>query len=175
MSKRIITLGTWDDKPIEWYVVKEEKYRKLLFSRLALFSLCLSWNGKSGTWCDSSLRSFLNGEFYNKAFTKAEKKIIINSFLEDPESTKDDVFLLSYDEANNILTTDERKCGNGSWCNYHNCQNDCYKYSDKHGTCTYLRTPSDSNRMKTLHPNGSSYESKNGWLSIRPAMWIREK
>ncbi len=174
MNRPIITLGTWDGKPIEWYVLKEEGSGKLVFSRLALFSLYLSWNGTSGTWRDSSLRSYLNGEFYKKAFTEDEKKKIINSFLKDPESTKDNVFLLSKDEADKLMNQDERKCGNGSCCNGHNCEKDCYKYSDRHGTCVYLRTACDSHNMRGIAPSGS-FDYYGGWRSIRPAMWIREK
>ena len=105
---------------------------------------------------------------------KTKKKKIINCFLKEPESTKDDVFLLSYEEANTLMTQDERKCGNGSRCNGHNCERDCYKYSDRHGTCVYLRTPHDSSHMKSIHPDGS-FSHYDGSRSIRPAMWIREK
>ena len=174
MNRPIIKLGTWDGKPIEWYVLKEENFGKLLFSRLALFSLNLGWNGTFGTWRDSSLRFYLNRGFYNKAFTENEKKIIINSFLKDPEGTKDNVFLLSYEEANTLMTQAERKCGNGTNCNGHSCSSNCYQYSGVHGTCVYLRTPHNTYSMQSIQPDGSiGYD--NDWKSIRPAMWIREK
>ena len=169
MSKRIITLGTWAGKPIEWIVLKKEDFGILIFSKLALFSLNPNVNGKSGTWSDSGLRHYLNGEFYDKAFTENEKKKIINCFLKDPESTKDDVFLLSYDEANTLMTQDERRCGDGSWCNGHNCERDCYKFSDRHGTCVYLRTPENSYSMKTIHPNGG-YEYTSDWRRDRKSV-----
>ncbi len=174
MSKRIITLGTWDGKPIEWIVLKEESFGTLVFSKLALFSLDLSWNGTSGTWQYSSLREYLNGEFYNKAFSADEKKKIINCFLKSPESTKDNVFLLSKEEAETLMTQDERKCGNGTWCNGHNCT-DCYKYSHNHGTCVYLRTPQNSHYMYAIHPSGSINQDYGGCISIRPAIYIREE
>lgn len=175
MSKRIITLGTWDGKPIEWIVLKEESFGTLVFSRLALFSYNLGWNGQAGTWKDCNIRSYLNGEFYQKAFTDDEKKKILNSFLEDPEGTKDDVFLLSYCEADTLMTQDERKCGDGTNCNSHNCERDCYKFSDRHGTCVFLRTPQNSSYMWVIHPSGELIKNHAGWRSIRPAMWIREK
>ena len=100
MSKRVITLGTWEGKPIEWIVLKEEKGLTLVFCKGAVNRMDCSWNGTSGTWRDLNIRKWLNNEFYNNAFTDEEKKKIVNSFLKDPESTKDDVFLLSYDEPN---------------------------------------------------------------------------
>ena len=174
-NKPTIQFGTWEGKPIEWIVLKRESFGILIFSKLALFSLNPNNNGKAGTWTDSGLRHYLNGEFYDKAFTENEKKKIINCFLKEPESTKDDVFLLSYEEANTLMTQDERKCGNGSWCNGHSCQNDCYKFSDRHGTCVYLRTPQNSSYMWVIHPSGTLEKNHDGWRSIRPAMWIREK
>ena len=174
MSKRIITLGTWNGKPIEWIVLKKESFGTLVFSKLALFSLYPSWKGTAGTWQYSSLREYLNGGFYNKAFSADEKKKIVNCFLKNPESTKDDVFLLSKEEAETLMTQDERTCGNGSFCNGHGCA-DCYKYSDIHSTCTYLRTIRSSSSMYRIHPNGTLDTISPNVLSIRPAIYIREE
>ena len=174
MSKRIITFGTWDGKPIEWIVLKEELFATLVIGRLTLFSLELSWNGQTGTWKDSSLRKYLNGDFYNKAFTSDEKKKILNIFLEDPEGTKDDIFLLSYEEANTLMTQSERRFGDGN-CSFP-CKN-CYKNINKKGTCWYLRTPYNSSNLREVNSQGTidNNYSHDGGLSIRPAMWIREK
>jgi len=174
MSKRIVTLGTWEDKPIEWIVLKEDNFGTLIFSRLALFSFDFTDNMAS-TWRDSKVRSYLNKEFYNTAFTEDEKKKIINTFLEEPELTRDNVFLLSKDESENLMTIDERKCGDGTSCNNHTC-NDCYKFSDIHGTCVCLRTQYNSICIYSIYPDGElDFYFGIGSTSIRPAMWIREK
>ena len=153
MSKRVITLGTWEGKPIEWIVLKEEKGLTLVFCKGAVNRMDCSWNGTSGTWRDLNIRKWLNNEFYNNAFTDEEKKKIVNSFLKDPESTKDDVFLLSYDEANNLMTLDERK--QSYW---------------------YLRTPYNSNLsfMKRVREYGD-FDISYSRNYIRPAMYIKEK
>ena len=174
MSKRIITLGKWENKPIEWIVLKEENNNALVISRLALFSLDCRNNGSTVMdWEYSVLREYLNGEFYNKAFSSTEKLKIVNAKLEDVNNAKDNVFLLSKQEAETLMTKDERKCGNGSSCNNHNC-NDCYKYSHIHGTCCYLRTRRDNNYYYRILPDGNI-----GWdygvRSIRPSVWIKEK
>ena len=115
MSKRIITLGTWDGKPIEWIVLKEESFGSLVISKLPLFSMKLSWEG---TWASCNFRKELNGNFFTKAFTNDEKKKIVCSLL-TPESTKDNVFLLSDSEANTLMSQSERKYSTG------NCKMTC--------------------------------------------------
>jgi hypothetical protein len=52
----------------------------------------------------------LNGDFYNKAFSGKEKKLINSSNLSDVGTT-DNVFLLSKEEAGNYFVNDEaRRC-----------------------------------------------------------------
>lgn len=172
MSRRMITMGTWEDKPIEWIVLKEDECKSLVISRYAIMSLYLSWNGRANTWIDCSLREYLNKEFWENAFTEKEKKRIVNSFLKEPDETKDNVFLLSEAEIKELLpTNDDRKLGNGIGCNGHNCDT-CYKYSNMHGTCYYLRTVYDNNSMKAILSNGSFTDDYFDDCSIRPSMWI---
>ncbi len=71
MSKRIITLGTWDGKPIEWIVMKEESFGTLVLCMDAICYMNLSWNG---TWASCNFRTELNGHFFSAAFTEDERK-----------------------------------------------------------------------------------------------------
>lgn len=171
MSKRIITMGIWEDKPIEWIVLKEDECKSLVISRYAIMSLNLFWHGRVNTWIDSSLRAYLNEEFWKRAFTEKEKRQIVNSFLKEPDETKDNIFLLSEAEIVELLpTADDRKLGNGTSCNGHNCKN-CYQYSNVHGTCYFLRTHHTSDYMRIICANGS-LNSDTGTNSIRPSMWV---
>ncbi len=172
MSKRMITLGKWENKPIEWIVLKEENNNALVISRLALFSMDCRNNGNTTMdWEYSVLREYLNGEFYNKAFSSTEKLKIVNAKLEDVNNAKDNVFLLSKQEAETLMTQDERKCGNG------NCPGDCktcYQHSNSYGTCCYLRTRRDNNYYYRIYIDGSITYAYNV-RSIRPSVWIKEK
>ena len=172
MSKRIITLGKWENKPIDWIVLKEENNNALVISRLPLFAMDCRNNGTTMDWEYSVLRSYLNGEFYNKAFSSTEKLKIVNAKLEDVNNAKDNVFLLSKQEAETLMTRDERKCGNGTGCNGHNC-NTCYQYSHIHGTCWWLRTRNSSSYYYISCDGGMSYTYCT--YSIRPSVWIKEK
>lgn len=86
--------------PIEWRVVKREESRALVVAESALEYLPFDTYGNSA-WENSSLRSWLNGEFYQSAFTDEEKALIVSAGNADSE---DKVFLLSCDEAATMFT-----------------------------------------------------------------------
>lgn len=171
MSKREITLGTWEGKPIKWMVLKEEKFGTLVISKHPLFSLNLEFYSDN-LWKNSNLHKYLNNDFWNKAFTDDEKKKIVNVYLADPDGTKESVFLLNISEAETLMTQGERMFGNGTNCNGHSCDS-CYQYSDKHGTCCFLRTVT-GNYMAVMGPPGDIRREHGNYRSVRPAMYVRE-
>jgi hypothetical protein len=72
------------------------------------------------TWETATIRVWLNGEFYNTAFSAEEKKAIIETDVITPQNpeysgatlskaTKDKVFLLSYQEAKQYFPTDDAR------------------------------------------------------------------
>lgn len=113
MSKEIITLGTWSNVPMKWLVLWEDAFKMLLISESSVGSICYSINNNSN-WAVSNMRYFLNGEFWNKCFTKEEKKRILNVKLPDVGNTKDNVFLISKSEADSLSLDDTKK--RGYWC-----------------------------------------------------------
>ena len=117
-----VTYGTYpqtaagnDSTPIEWLVLEYDakNNRALLISRYGLD--CQKYNRSKAdvTWEDCSLRTWLNGTFLNKAFSKAEQGAILTTNVDNSKSqcfnewstsggnnTQDKIFLLSYAEAN---------------------------------------------------------------------------
>lgn len=73
-----IVFGEFEGFPIVWKVVSKEKNRLSLFCER---SLCCKPYDKFGSedYVNSSLRKWLNTEFYNNAFSKTEKTIIKKS------------------------------------------------------------------------------------------------
>ena len=77
------------------------------------------------TWNKCSLRSWLNGEYYEETFSKDEHKAIIETPLENsnnPQSgtpggnqTKDRIFLLSIDEAKEYFIDDSDRTTDSWW------------------------------------------------------------
>ena len=160
MSKRIIKLGTWDGKPIEWIVLKEENRCLLLLSKKILFTS--KYDDNSNNWCQSYICKYLNNEFYDVAFSTPEKKRIINAKLEDVQNVKNDVFLLSIEETNNYLTTEEQRDFTTEIIDYWR-----------------LRSSGSDSRRTWCVPKNSDVHDRNpidyNNSGIRPAMWIRKK
>lgn len=154
MSKRVVTLGKWEDKPIEWIVIKEENFAILVISKNILFNMCFNINRGNDRWIESPIRNELNNVFFKNVFTENERKKIINSYNADPNSTKDNVFCLSELEANNYMTVDERHSTNIWW----------------------LRSPYSGCEARNVDASGNitnrGYVDSN--YGIRPAMWIKE-
>ena len=177
MSRRSITLGTWEGKPIEWLVLKEEGLATLVISRYPLLSHKFNENTSDGNrWDSSSLRKYLNNEFYKQAFNEEEKKRIVNAYLSSPNGTKDDVFVLSKEEADALMKVEEFKYSD-TWCDVGGCVN-CYKVLEHHkSTCCWLRTGYSSTNAWRMGPNNDYYSgcSVTHDYSVRPSVWIKEQ
>lgn len=122
-----VTLGTYpqtesgnDSTPIEWLVLESDGKTALLISRYALDCQPYSTECISITWEKCTLRSWLNNEFYNRAFSAKEKeRILVSDVSADKNpaydrrnpgnATKDSIFLLSVAEANKYFASDEAR------------------------------------------------------------------
>lgn len=79
-----VTMGKYEDEDIEWevmhrnFVIGEDKVIVELQSTCAIECLPFNEDGES-SWEDCSLREWLNNDFFEEAFTKSEKKNIIDT------------------------------------------------------------------------------------------------
>ncbi|MGN0669855.1 MAG: TIR domain-containing protein [Oscillospiraceae bacterium] len=80
---------------VSWKVLKTSGNMALVVSENALDYLPFDVNGGS-SWAGSSLRAWLNGDFYNSVFSNAEKSLIVSA---NNGGVTDKIFLLSYNEA----------------------------------------------------------------------------
>lgn len=82
----VVSFGEYQGQPIEWIVVERDGEEAVLLSKDVLFEQ--SYNAEEGgtTWEESSLRSYLNQDFYEEAFIKSEQKIIVPSQLVNLDS-----------------------------------------------------------------------------------------
>lgn len=119
MSKRIVTLGIWDGKPIQWIVLKESKLGSVVISKDGLFEM--PFDSQNRDWSDSDIRAYLNREFFQQAFRAEEQKRIINTII---DGKKTDIFLLSKEEAENWMTSNERNCSR-NWSLRSRYNSDC--------------------------------------------------
>lgn len=101
---------------VEWLVLDVTDGKALLLSRYGLEAMPYNETEEAMTWENCSLRKWLNGEFYETAFSEEEKTEIVLTKLENKDNeeygieggndTEDKVFLLSVDEAKKYFAAD---------------------------------------------------------------------
>ena len=193
-----VTMGAYFDESddemvaLKWNVIKVEKDRALVITEKAIDQLPFEKTAyKAGTvinWESSSLREYLNGEFYDIAFTSKEKAKILNGDAEDAiaivtksnirtdlgacEDTYDKVFLLSADEAESIFADNKAR------------QSKTTVYTIDSGArveggnvAWWLRTMGETyDRAAVVSHDGSvnytGYNVNFGSAAVRPCMWI---
>ena len=105
----IIKLGRFAGKEIEWQVLDNQPDKLLVISRYGLINRPFNDELKEVSWVSSSMRKWLNKEFFQSAFSQEEQKRVIehSSLSDDIEehgiarekfNIKDRVSLLSVDE-----------------------------------------------------------------------------
>ena len=104
--------GNSDGKPekIEWQICgyDEKENRVLLISRYFVGNMKYLNYGDDNRWESSDIRRWLNTVFYKAAFSDDEAARVKITEINDPEiKTKDKVFLLSKEEAEEYLKYDE--------------------------------------------------------------------
>lgn len=186
-----------DATPIEWLVLARDGNKALLISRYGLDAQRYNKDTTSVTWETCTLRTWLNGTFYNKAFSSAEQAAILTTNVDNSKNqcysgwstngwknTQDKVFLLSYAEANKYFGV-----------TYYNSSNTKSRvaptaYAIAHGAWTsssdktadsvnagwwWLRSPgSDQRSAAYVFADGSLYDLSVGSdsASVRPALWV---
>lgn len=91
-------------EPIHWIVMATNKDSVLLLSKYILEKMEF---GRTHYWEESSLREWLNNDFYKNAFSKSERKSIQRMITS--EKTNDNVFCLSAEEARGLFPNDESR------------------------------------------------------------------
>jgi hypothetical protein len=153
-----------------WRVLSVEGDRALIITEDVVEERAYNTDWEGITWAKCTLRSYLNGEFYNR-FSTDEKAKILKTTNQNPDNpkygtaggadTKDYVFLLSIDQAKKYFKSDGERMANygGSAARW------------------WLRSPGDDrNCAACVDINGSVrvlgdivYDHLRG---VRPALWL---
>ncbi len=114
--------------PIEWSVLEVMGGKALLLSNKLLDSKPYDTDWGDGTWATSTLRTWLNTDFIDAAFSAMEVEAISTTTVTTPASpiygtpggdaTRDKVFLLSIQEAKSYFFTDESRIATGVFSRY---------------------------------------------------------
>ena len=208
----IVTFGHYEQdndkangpEPIEWVVLDYDQpnNRVLLLSRYGLDSISYHNNKWKivGTWANCSLRAWLNGSFINNAFSVEEQTAILTTTLDNSKtydlvynkrsisaeesSTKDQVFLLDFEEAEKYLNVTNSFNKNSNETSIVNATEYAFsKLAEK--VYSIYRSPTDRTAEWWLRSHDGAYAHivhEKGTLStaseaedaicVRPAFWL---
>ncbi|MBR3179419.1 MAG: TIR domain-containing protein [Clostridia bacterium] len=169
---------------IEWLVLAKEGNKVLVISKYALDCQQYHTSDTSVTWETCSLRKWLNGTFLNTAFSERERAMIPSVTVSPDKSsayftsssgnsTTDQVFLLSYKEAETYFSSDSaRLCSGTAYCLAQGA------YDSKGKCCWWLRSRGNSSNRAAYVSDlvgsvaGGGSEVNTKWFAVRPALWI---
>ena len=191
----IVTFGTFEQddnskdgaEKIEWRVIAEEKGKLLLLSEYGLWTRKYNEKYEDTTWNNSTIRSWLNGSFYQSAFTAKEKSKIQTTTVKADDNpkyktkggkdTQDKVFILSVSEAEKYMDSKSRGCKATAYA-LKNGVTVVESTQSSGGNCFWwLRTPGQ-NLVRATRISASGDISFDGGAireagtAIRPAIWI---
>ena len=91
-----IMYGSYQGEAIEWRVLDKKGDEVLLLSEYGLDAQPFDTSGKERVlWKDSTIRKWLNNDFYNSAFSEKEKQYIVLSSSEGFEEYNEPAYLTS--------------------------------------------------------------------------------
>lgn len=178
-----VTFGSYQGEDIEWIVLDEQDGKQLLISKNCI--ACRSYHDEYAyiTWDRCELRDWLNGEFFESAFTSAEQERISTTNLRTKYNkvyyvsagmdTRDRVFILSAEEASSYFEEGERWASPGKVARAEAAANDAPAYE-----WYWLRTPGqNAHYVASVNADGGiawgGYNNAQ-YGYVRPAIWIEK-
>lgn len=177
--------GTYKGAPIHWRVLKQDDNALLMITDQIIETLPYNSDEKrETTWERSTLRKWLNGEFYRTAFTAEEKADIIACDVQaegnplystDPgRTTNDSVFILSIAQVEQLFKNSDQRSATGT---PHAVENGLFE-DNRHQSWWWLRSPGKHGlATASVHSNGTVlthgipvFYSSGG---VRPCIWLR--
>lgn len=168
-------------EPIEWKVLDKKGNYAMLFAVYALDAKAYQNNGGNSqvTWSSCTLRTWLNGTFYNNAFSASEKAAIRTTTVSTPytqgydtypgPSTQDKVYLLSYEEVQKYNVTLKR------YPTQYALDQKVFR-SPENGYTTYwwLRSPHAPGKVAVINSAGQLFGSKTYDTDggVCPVIWV---
>ena len=183
-------------EPLCWMVLEVLEDRALLLCRDVLAAMPFHDTYEEITWEDCSLRAFLNGPFADGTFTEQERARILTVSNQNPSNpgmeshgcgvTRDQVFLLSLEEASASMRTEEAHYVIGAadatrYAQILHLETDGERDENPGKACWWTRTSGSDqyaaafvDRDGRLYPAGAQVTHET-YCGIRPAVWVSMK
>ena len=156
-----------EPEPVQWKVLGKENGKVLLLAENGLEALPFNKERKTVSWKESSIRQWLNEDFYDSAFSEAEKNSILGN--------EDKVFLLSTDEVEKYLSSlENRLCKPTALARKHGA------YTNGEGcSAWWLRSSSGKYAQMDYLSSAGNFGSRTHYvdeniLAVRPAIWVED-
>lgn len=180
-------------EPIEWIILEIQDEKAFLVSKYALDCLPFHEKAEDLTWENSSIRSWLNEEFYASAFVESEKLAIVQTAISnaseegftdynpvdlsrtDLSRTNDRLFLLSYREVMHYFPgQNDRKIIGSEYARSRGARFAGIISIGIGETDWWLRSPGKASRDAAFVNVYGSIDTKkvSTKQGIRPAVWV---
>ncbi|MDR1960658.1 MAG: DUF6273 domain-containing protein [Gracilibacteraceae bacterium] len=168
-----VLYGSFEGNPLEWIVLSIDGRRALMITRDCITKRNYNDEYTEITWENCSLRRWLNSDFYDDAFTEAQKARIMETEIvnadnkecgtEGGNNTVDKVFLLSVEESERYFQTKEERMA------YYDRQGDLSGWAFV--AVWWLRSPGayGDEAACASFPRGLGVNYPEG---VRPALWL---
>ena len=171
-----------EEEPIEWRVLTVDGDKALVISEKLLDYVSYNQKLTAVTWETCTLRSWMNNDFLNAAFSSSEQAKIATVTNQNPDNpeygtkggkpTQDKIFALSIDETNQYFTSDGDRKAYTTDC-AHKRGWDFYDRSD----WWWLRSPCYGSHRAAYASRGGDIDQDGNYVSInygcvRPAFWL---
>lgn len=173
-------------EPIEWIVLAKKENKALLISKYAIDCKQYNKENASVTWESSTIRKWLNDEFFNTAFDASEQEKIQVSCVQNTDNaeygakggndTQDKIFLLSIDEVRKYFNNDRaRMCKPTGYAIFQGAYEEL-EYEIGYGIW-WLRSPGCSQNRVACITCGGLLGVRGSYVycddcGVRPAMWV---
>ena len=157
------------DKPeiIQWVVLAAERDRAMVVSLYALDAIPFNKSGNSSDWNSSSIRNWLNVNFYNTAFGEKDKEKIL-------QIDSDKVSLLDVKQVEKYFKSESlRECN----VTVYGKANGAYAFDSDNTAWWWLKTAGQNKGCAAVVSSyGSVYEAGSNVIrddvTVRPVIWL---
>ena len=162
--------------PIKWRVLAKDGKNVLLLSEYALDWRLFDGSGSSSSWENSSLREWLNEDFYYDAFSADDRSKIVSMKVDNGRDgeTTDCVFLLSTEEVEKYFAREyDRKSWQTQCSVQHAKEIDGGYFAMTNEVRWWTRTKdSDSRGFICVDEDGEFCDRFFDSAAVRPAIWV---
>ena len=181
----IVSFGTYGGEDVTWRILEVKSGTALVITENVVEAVPYYNSYTATSWSGSNLRSWMNGTFYNSAFTSEDRAIICSTTVYNSansttgtsggSTTTDYLFALNMDEAYKYFSSDSDRLATAT---SHAKQSGAQVISGSNATPWWLRTPGKTSRDASYVWGASGYVDYNGYgvnestYGARPAMWV---